>query len=362
MNIVYLVYELINSGPENVLYDICANLDRQKFHPIIVTLRSEIGERSTEGKFKDLGIEIRHLSFSTIQLELRTKWVARTIEDSLNDVGDFVIHAHGHHPSLIASYFKHPSMCTIHCISGEDYVIKKGKLLGGYMSWRFKNRLSKIQRPVAISDYMRDYYKNYAKDTIATIYNGVTVKPSLEERGAIRRKLNLEESSYVIVVIGSVIPRKNTLYIIEQLKQLKDDGIMCLIIGNGSDLDASKQMAAGDYRFRFEGFKNDVSDYLYSADISISASRSEGLPLSVLEALNAGIPMLMSDIPPHKEIETAMDMACVRTFSLTNNGLLPAFVKMKEQRFDKVLLQKKACELFSAETMVHEYEKLYAAL
>lgn len=362
MNVVYLVYELINSGPENVLYDICAYMDRKKYNPIVVTLRSEVDAKTTEPKFQDLGVEIRHLSFSTLQLELKTAWVAKRIEDSLKDVGEYIVHAHGHHPTLIASHFKHPSVCTIHCISGEDYVLKKGKILGSYMSWRFRHDLSGIDYPIAISDYMSDYYKNCTKNSLTTIYNGVGAKPSFENKEDIRRRISLINDKYVISVIGSVIPRKNTIYIIEQLKQSKDRDFICLVIGSGSDLDSCKKLAEGDTRFRFEGFKSNVLDYLNVSNLSITASYSEGLPLSVLEAMNVGVPMLMSDIPPHKEIEKVMQIDSVKTFSLANNELLSAFNIMKRQSFDITALQKRANELFSANTMAGKYEKIYESL
>lgn len=43
-------------------------------------------------------------------------------------------------------------------------------------------------------------------------------------------------------------------------------------------------------------------EYLQCADYTISASLSEGLPNSTLESLACGVPMILSDIDPHKEI------------------------------------------------------------
>ena len=46
----------------------------------------------------------------------------------------------------------------------------------------------------------------------------------------------------------------------------------------------------------------DVLPYLQAVDYFISASSDEGLPNSVLEALATGLPVLLSDIPSHREI------------------------------------------------------------
>ena len=45
-----------------------------------------------------------------------------------------------------------------------------------------------------------------------------------------------------------------------------------------------------------------VKDYLQAADIFISTAVSEGLPNTVLEALSSGLPCILSDIGPHREI------------------------------------------------------------
>lgn len=358
MNIIYIVYELLNSGPENVLYDIITNLDRLRFNPIIVTLRPETEGKSIEYKFRLLNVEIRKFSFSMFQMELRTKWVARQIETNLTDLKDYIIHVHGHHPNLIAACMKHTTIATIHNISREDFVMKKGEIIGGYMAWRHNHNLKLIDYPIAISNYMAQYYAKYANDNLSCIYNGVGIESSYEDKYIVRKRIGLEADDYSIVVIGSVSLRKNTRYVIEQLHQSRQK-YKCLIVGSGSELELCRLIASGDNRFRFEGFKQDVSDYLNTANLCISASLSEGFPLSILEAINVGVPVLMSDIHPHKEIEKAMSLNSVRTYSLSAGELLSAFETMKELSFDIPALQEKSKELFSSKTMTEHYMKLY---
>jgi glycosyltransferase involved in cell wall biosynthesis len=52
----------------------------------------------------------------------------------------------------------------------------------------------------------------------------------------------------------------------------------------------------------FLGKKTNIVEYLKVADYFISASSSEGLPNSVLEAYMTGLPCILSDIPQHREI------------------------------------------------------------
>ncbi len=357
-NIVFIVYELVNSGPENVLFDICSNLDRNDFNPIIITLRSDNSANSTETKFKKLNIEIRHFSFTKFQLELRPGWVAKKIEEDLTDVGDYIVHAHGHHPTLIVAHMQSTTIATIHGISKEDYYLKKGRILGSYMAWRLNHCLNKINHNIAISSYMMQYYQQYTSN-LTLIHNGVYVSYNGLEKNHIKERLNIDRSTYVIIVIGSISIRKNTSIILRELSKSKCENFICLIVGNGPELDVCKTIANNDSRFRFEGFKSNVSDYLNIADICISASLSEGLPLSILESLNVGVPVLMSNIPPHVEIEKMMSLESVKTFSLQKNNLLECFDEMKEKRYNHEEIRNKAQKLFSAQAMSEKYQKIY---
>ena len=57
-----------------------------------------------------------------------------------------------------------------------------------------------------------------------------------------------------------------------------------------------------DERVLLPGFKTNVYDYLIASDFYISASDVEGLANTLLESMSVGLPMLLSDIPSHREV------------------------------------------------------------
>lgn len=358
-NIVYLVTQLINSGPENVVLNICKCLDRSVFNPVVFSLRGKPSVNSIEAEFEKLNINIHYFGFSTYQLEFQTKRVSKKVEDEFYSVKGDILHVHCYHPNLIASYLKQvPTIATIHQISGEDFLMKKGNYLGRYMKWRFDRTLSSIDKVVVISDYMSDYYKRMATN-LTKIPNGVLLNQSHTEVDSLKAKFNVETAVPIILVTGALSSRKNVVYIINELRESKED-FTCIILGEGDKRNECEAAIDGDTRFRLEGFKSNVSDYLAIADLYISASKSEGLPMSVLEALNMGVPCVLSDIPPHVEIANNMNVDGVLCYSFCPGGLKACFEDSTKWRKNKGEIEKKAKSLYSSETMTKMYERVYS--
>jgi glycosyltransferase involved in cell wall biosynthesis len=91
----------------------------------------------------------------------------------------------------------------------------------------------------------------------------------------------------------------------------------------------------------------------------ISSSLSEGLPLSVLEAVNYGVPCLLSSIRPHIEISQELNVEGVECFDLTTNELHSKIDKSLSKSFDNSLISQKAHCYYSSEIMTKKYEDEY---
>ena len=359
--IVFLVDQVVNMGPENVVFDICRSINRRNYRPIIFSLRPDNKEKSIEYKFEEIEIEIVHFDLRMTDVELFTWKVAKKVRNAFLEKKGDILHAHCYHPQLVASYIKDiKTVATLHNISGEDFLMKKGVCVGSYMKWRFDNSLSSIDCVVAISDYMMSYYGNCKR--IVKIPNGVSTKrDDYFRENEFKRSLGLSCELPIIIVSGSVTTRKNVSFILEELKQ-SDKQFICMILGDGDKMFECKSIAGNDTRFRFEGFKKNVSDYLSIANYYISASLSEGLPLSVLEALNMGVPSLLSDIRPHKEIVANMNVDGVFCFSLKKGALLSAFNNAMTSNYNRSEIEFAASQKYSASVMTSHYEEIYETL
>ncbi len=360
-NIVFLMNHLANKGPVNVVLDICRHLDRSQFNPIIVTLVNESKDISIKDKFESLNIEIRQLHSSYLKIELRTSKIAKQVQGVLSDLDGYVLHAHCYHPTIVASRMKHcKTIATIHNISIDDFTMKHGKIMGTLLSERFRHSLKHVGCSVALSDCMLKYYEG-CSDNLQRIYNGVSFKNDYSESQLkeIALKLKIPADKKIVIVSGSLIPRKNPEYVISELNRSKSDNFLCIFLGKGLLLEACKELAGDDARFRFEGMVSNVDEYLAVADLCISASKSEGLPLGVLEALCMGVPTILSDIPPHKEIADSLNREEASVFTPETGRLLEVFEKNIDKGFARDLLKTDARRIYGADVMVSQYEELY---
>lgn len=363
ITVVYVVNKLRNSGPVRVMLDIIKYLDMSRFAPVIVTLMEEDQSRSIKNTFEGLGVQIISYMYNFWQLEFQPSKIAKRIESECNSFENVIYHAHSYQANtIIANMSSKRTVATVHCISGEDYVINYGAIQGRYMSLRYRRNLKNIKYPVAISEYMADYYKSVAPH-LKVITNGVDFIPGeIIDSEICKRKLGCQDR-LVILVSGAFSKRKNQQLIIHELRNLSID-FLCIFIGKGDLLEKCKTLATGDDRFIFKGYVFNVQDYIKAADVVVSASLSEGMPLAVLESINIGSPVLLSSIPPHIEIYRKMKGIGVGIFHHSKKGGLleeiRRFVPLDNLRRKQVANM--AYSIYSATRMSDNYQELYSQI
>jgi glycosyltransferase involved in cell wall biosynthesis len=134
---------------------------------------------------------------------------------------------------------------------------------------------------------------------IVTIPNGVGFVPAT--RGTLREELALGPHDRLLVAVGNLYPVKGHKYLVEALGLLtaRHPSVHVAIAGRGETADALAAQAglqALGGRLHLLGLRSDIPSLLASADVFVLPSLSEGLPLSLLEAMLAGCPIVASDV------------------------------------------------------------------
>jgi glycosyltransferase involved in cell wall biosynthesis len=116
--------------------------------------------------------------------------------------------------------------------------------------------------------------------------------PTAQERSAARLHFGFPADATVIGSLGRLTKNKGILDILAMAKRTADSGIIWAIAGSGALTDEVAR--CGLPNVRFVGYQTDNDRYLAALDVYLQASYFEGLSLSLLEALRAGLPSISS--------------------------------------------------------------------
>lgn len=371
--IIFIVNQLRKSGPIEILFDLITNLNRSLFIPIIIRMMKDDPDRSITSAFEEIGVEVFKLSYSFIDLELRTNKIANDLDRLLAKHQVDLIHTHGYHPVLIASKMKTvcPKIETMHCICSEDFISSKGWVLGKYMNWRYLRCLNNMNQGIAISDTGKLFYSNLINNfNVQRIYNGVNTKKfnntDRYSKNEWRKKLGLPENIRIFLVVGTIRKVKDPETVIKAFLNINTkirENCILLFLGKGPLLYHCQQLAQNCPSIIFKGYTFNVHEYLHAADYTICASRSEGFGLAYIESLMAGVAVISTNIGPFKEFSANYPLLQQLQFQ---GGDVEALKSKIEYAFNTNInmsnITDETQKKFSTQRMSMEYMELYHKL
>lgn len=130
---------------------------------------------------------------------------------------------------------------------------------------------------------------------------GVGMKPMPDPDPAfdLRRTYGIPEENVIVVSVGELTELKNHITVIKAMKDLKENPVSYLICGKGpleKELHQAVKELHLEKKVIFAGYCTNVPDVLRQADIFAFPSKREGLPVAMMEAMQAGLPVLAADI------------------------------------------------------------------
>jgi len=173
---------------------------------------------------------------------------------------------------------------TVHSSRLETYLTDN--------NWIAKQMIQKAYRIVAVS--------NFIKQKIETKFNAksVVVVPNSV---SIRSNSTAEKLSFdYIIAVGRLVPLKQFAQLIESYanSDLPQKNIHLVILGTGEEQDKLEKKITDlnlEDRVHLLGFRENVWDYISNAKFLVLSSQYEGFPMTILEALSLGIPVISFD-------------------------------------------------------------------
>lgn len=125
-------------------------------------------------------------------------------------------------------------------------------------------------------------------------------------KSELRKKYGYDEKDFILIYIAEFIPRKNHIFLLNAIPALKEQiaSLKVILPGRGTLLKDMKKLAVDleiDDIVKFLGYRKDIADLCRASDVYVSVSHQEGLPVSVIEAMACGLPIVASDIRGHRD-------------------------------------------------------------
>lgn len=309
----------MRGGAERRLVNDLKFVDKNKFNHVVVYLfRAD----DLKDEILDLGIEVIPLNLKPLFDWVGLKKLLKIVKSKSVDI----IHSQLFFADLYARMTKlfirkTRLISTIQSSTYEpnnDYLYSRKRRLIDSLTGRIYN-----DRFIAVSEFVRESIIKHLKFPaykITVIPNYVDVDAfrhcPQERLEKVRKMLSLKEDSIILITVGRLDPPKGHIYLLQALclitKEIKN--FKLLIVGDGPNrrhLENEVRSFNLDGNVIFTGVREDINELLHLSQIFVLPTLSEGLPLTLLEALSAGICCIASDIGPVREI-----------ISSGNNGLL----------------------------------------
>lgn len=196
---------------------------------------------------------------------------------------------------------------------------------------------------------------------IARVYNGAVplLRAAKEQWPA--------KTGFTLVYVGRLEPVKNHALLMNAFRAALSSmpGLRLWMVGDGSERGRLENLAAElgiTSQVIFWGQQLDVAPYFSAADAFIMSSKSEGLPISLLQAFSLGLPAIVTDVGGMAEV-VRLARAGITVPPADAEGMAGAMIRMATQDAERTEFSRNALasfqKRFSLKTMADAYMKLY---
>jgi glycosyltransferase involved in cell wall biosynthesis len=166
---------------------------------------------------------------------------------------------------------------------------------------------------LAVSDSVRASVKSAQRGRVRVVVHGVLtdrVRQESSARDEVRAELGIEAGEFVVGTVAHLRAQKAYPVLLEAARLLIDSGLAVRFVAVGRGPEESeirslhRRLKLGDH-FLFTGFRSDAIRVMSAFDAFVLASWNEGLPVTVMEALTLGIPVVATAVGGTPEILTS---------------------------------------------------------
>lgn len=262
--------------------------------------------------------------------------------------------------------------------AGVRVVIGSERCVDPWKTWRhdvIDRRLARISSAITTnSSGVRDFYvaRGIPRELFRIIPNGIgPAPPSVASRAEIAERMEIDPQRHWIGAVGRLWPQKryrDLIWAAEMLNTLRHDDVTLLIVGDGPQRDEllrHRDAVSNVDRIRFLGRRDDVADLLPHLAGFWLGSGYEGQSNALMEAMRAGLPCVVSNIPGNRDL-----IEHERTGLLVAPGDAPDFARQTQhvlenpgeaKRLGEAAAERIAAD-FTVAAMIDSHRQLYQSL
>jgi sugar transferase (PEP-CTERM/EpsH1 system associated) len=358
--IMHVTSSLNVGGLEVLLLEMLKKLDRGKFSPSVCTFDTRCALRS---EFDSAGVPVYVIEKRPgidllLPFKLRDLFLAKGIE---------IVHSHNFSPWLYSALGARLGGIPriFHTEHSNVDAFERKANIELFLSFITRRIISDSRK---VTDFMTGVQK-INMDKIRTILNGIDVDrygPG-GSQGSGKADLGLDADDFLIGTVSRLVKVKDLITLLTAfnlvLRTVKNASL--IIVGEGEtrmELEEFIRDNGLSGRVKLLGARRDIPELLKLMDVFVLSSLSEGLSISLIEAMASEVPVVVTNVGGNPEVvidkvtgflvpvRSPDKMADAIVSILNNAGLADTFGKAGRER---------VMTTFNLNTMVREYEKVY---
>ena len=273
---------------------------------------SSLEVRRTEEKWRTQGIYVHQIDVPRNPVPHKMATAYKQLNELIRQEKFALIHCH---TPVVAALIRIAAATSRLCMhtriiyTAHGFHFFKGAPMKNWLIYYPVEKICSYFTDDLITINREDYY--LAKKEFASAKNhylpGVGVdttvfSPDLltaEARSAMRSAIGVEPGQRMILSVGELISRKNYKTAIAAIAKLNTDQLRYYICGQGvlsSEIEEYAKSQGVSDSVVFLGYRRDIPQICACADVFLHTSYQEGLPVAVMEAMAAGVPIVASRI------------------------------------------------------------------
>ena len=370
IRVMHVIARMNVGGPAVLVADLMRNVNAVDFHSTLVTGYCDENESDY---LDEVATDIKATRIPGFGRSISASKDLKALFLIIREIRSFkpdVIHTHTAKAGVlgrIAAIISYPRAKRVHTFHGH--------LLHGYFDSRKVKLVVLLEKMLGVFTYKLIAIGNVVKRDLLDAGIGnenkfEVIYPGLQDldlypRIEAKERLGLDLTKNYIVFVGRLTQIKRPDRLIELARHIAHEYFSAhlLIAGAGEMLEDLKTLAMDEsLPITFLGWRNDIGQILSASELAVLCSDNEGIPLTLIQASQAGLPIVSTRVGSVSDI--VVDGETGLLVEVSSKGLIEGVSKLLSNPELGIALgksgRKRAKELFSSQAMVDQHQRLYS--